>query len=759
MEKKSDSRLHGGFKWNRRYQYIDILMSGEFKRVLKYVVVGTASVLGLLIIIGLIFGSDLKSGEASVQKEMTWLPWDIFVQLTNPGIKDSASWFDITMMVLTNIAGIILINGLLLTCLVNWVFERRERFAKGESRYDNIRDTKFAVIIGGHRIVASLAKDLIGKYEYVLIQSQRNPEKLRQEISAEIEDEAQLRDVIIYSGDRSSWNNLADLNIEYAQEIYIIGEPMHIDGTSHDAINMLCWDLINEHIDVSRSQRIPCHIMFDYQSTFSAFQYTDLKLEHSKTFRFIPFSMYENWAQQVLIGGTDGNNRYCPLDGHVGLSYSSYQRVHLIIAGMSNMGMALAIEAAHVAHYPNFNNPHTGRPRTLITFIDRNAKREMMFFMGRFKELFQLARWRFVKAPDDVVHNYSDSSWDIYDTISEIAEGSNQNYPWNNPLEDERYGSPYFGGYLGDDFIDIDFEFIEGDIALPSIQKYIKDACADNTAKTVEYNSINATSLPDATSKTTIAICFPIAVEAMSAALYFDPSVYENVQQIWVQQSETGALVDAVRNGLTGLDNARFAVLRPFGMIDKCDYLTRINNLLPQLVAYAYSCLDKGTTFSKEYKQMDEMTFLNSVRENWIAITQEGGKSAIAKRWSNMYCANSFGTKIRALGVDLSTKGDILDSTMLSHLARVEHNRWVMEQLLLGIRPVDKSFVGKLPVEDKVLRTDLKSRNIHPDLVSNEVLGTTQGYDIGICKIIPIAMNIVNQQLEDDGQGDNSGVD
>lgn len=83
------------------------------------------------------------------------------------------------MMVLTNIAGIILINGLLLTCLVNWVFERRERFAKGESRYDNIRDTKFAVIIGGHRIVASLAKDLIGKYEYVLIQSQRNPEKLR----------------------------------------------------------------------------------------------------------------------------------------------------------------------------------------------------------------------------------------------------------------------------------------------------------------------------------------------------------------------------------------------------------------------------------------------------------------------------------------------------------------------------------------------------------------------------------------------------
>lgn len=124
-----------------------------------------------------------------------------------------------------------------------------------------------------------------------------------------------------------------------------------------------------------------------------------------------------------------------------------------------------------------------------------------------------------------------------------------------------------------------------------------------------------------------------------------------------------------------------------------------------------------------------------------------------------MYCANSFGTKIRALGVDLSTKGDILDSTMLSHLARVEHNRWVMEQLLLGIRPVDKSFVGKLPVEDKVLRTALKSRNIHPDLVSNEVLGTTQGYDIGICKIIPIAMNIVNQQLEDDGQGDNSGVD
>lgn len=650
-------------------------------------------------------------------------------------------------IIITNLFGLFVLNGVILTLFVNWVSNRKDRHEKGDARYDCIFSKNFAVIIGGHKIVSSLARDLIsnGKYEYVLIQTQRNAQVVRKEIYAEIKDEGLARNVIIYSGDRTSWHELEELQLDKAQEVYVIGEPFHIDGSSHDALNLKCWNLITEHLTDIKEVRIPIHVMFEYQSTFNAFQFTDLKLEQSKTFRFIPFSIYATWSQQVLIGeNKSGDLNYIPLDGWSGIPYSSHQRVHLIVVGMSKMGMALAIEAAHIAHYPNFNNKHTGRPRTLITFIDRNAKREMLYFVGRFRELFQLARWRYIKAPTEVVRP-NDKSWDIYDTIQDISNRSNSNYPWHDPLADENYNSPYCGKYLGEDFIDIDFEFIEGDVALPSIQKYIEDASGDNSARISKMNAKAVAEIPDNSSKTTIAVCFPIAAEAMSAALYFAPSVYKDAQQILVQQPESGALVNAVRYGLTGEEDSKFRLLKPFGMIEKCDYLHHINSILPKLVAFAYECLPESS-LSKVYSKYGNLQdFIKEVEDNWLKITADGGKSTIAKRWSNLYCANSFDTKVRAAGIDLNSDEDLRDSTTISNLAKVEHNRWIMEQLLMGVRPVDRSYADKLPINDKLTRSKLKSQNIHPDLISNEKLGVMQMYDEEIAKIIPLAINIVKK--------------
>lgn len=723
--------------WGRRYLTLDKLMSGRFVPIFLWTLgLSTLVFFVLTWSIRYITGANWNYGHA-------------FILLTNPstGQAGHASISEWIAIVLMNLFGLFVLNGIILTLFINWVSNRKDRHDKGEARYEYIFKKKYSVIVGGHKIVSSLARDLIsnGKNEYILVQTQRDAETVRKELYAEIKDERLANNVIIYSGDRSSWHELEELKLDSAQEVYVIGEPFYIDGSSHDAINLQCWNLITEHLREVKEKRIPIHVMFEYQSTFSAFQFTDLKLEQSKTFRFIPFSIYETWAQQVLIGkNKSGDLNYIPLDGWGGLPVSSHQRVHLIIVGMSKMGMALAIEAAHVAHYPNFNNKHTGRPRTLITFIDRNAKREMLFFMGRFRELFQLVRWRYIKAPDDVVRP-NEASWDMYDTIQEISERSNKNYPWNDPLVDVDFRSPYCGKYLGEDFIDIDFEFIEGDVALPSIQKYIEDASADNSFKTSKLNSEESTTFPDNTSKTTIAVCLPVASEAMSTALYFAPSVYKNAQQILVQQPESGALVNAVRYGLTGEDSSKFKILKPFGMIERCDYLSHINSILPKLVAFAYECLP-NSSLSKEYRKIGSMQdFIRIVEDNWLKMTAEGGKSTIAKRWSNLYCANSFDSKVRATGIDLDSDDDIRDESIIKSLAMVEHNRWIMEQLLLGIRPVDRSYAGKLPINDKSIRSKLKSQNIHPDLISNEMLGITQMYDEEIAKIIPLAISIAKK--------------
>lgn len=722
----------------RMYLTLDRYMSGNFMKLFWRTLVISFFIFLILCFIACICSK--------------WTLYETFLVLTNSTERYKYNSWEWLPMVLVNLFGLFILNGVVLTIFVNWVSNRKERHTKGTARYPYIQSKRFSVIIGGHKMVANLADSLIrkGDIDYVLIQTKRNVEIVRKEIYAEVKDEKQAQNILIYAGDRTSWHELEELRLDIAKEIYIIGEPFHIDGSSHDAINLQCWDIITQHLNDVKEVRIPVHVMFEYQSTFSAFQFTDLKLEHNRTFRFIPFSIYETWAQQVLIGkDKTGDQNYIPLDGWEGIPYSSHQRVHLIVIGMSKMGMALALEAAHIAHYPNFNNKNTGRPRTLITFIDRNAKREMLFFMGRFRELFKLLRWRYIKAPDDIVMP-DDDGWDMYDTIREISDRSNKKYPWHDPLVDEDFGSPYCGKYLGEDFIDIDFEFIEGDVALPSIQKYIEDACADNSSKTDKLNLENGTSLPDNTSKTTIAVCLPVAAEAMSAALYFAPDVYGNAQQILVLQSESGALVNAVRYGQTAESNSRFKILKPFGMAEKCDYLSRIDSILPKLVAFAYKCCSSKSSLSEEYHKIGNLKdFIEIVEDSWLKITSEGGKSSIAKRWSNIYCANTFDTKVRASGKDIESEDDVWDDTVIDSLAKVEHNRWVMEQLLLGFRPVDRSFEGKLPIDEDIIRTELKQQNISPDLISNEILGATRVYDKDFAKNIPLAMKIAKILNED----------
>lgn len=766
--KRKSKRISFG----RRYLTLDRYMTGSFIKLFLWTFGLSALIFLLFALLSLLLGK--------------WSIGDAFLQLSNPGgtIGEDHSAWNWIITVLLNLFGLFVLNGMVLTLLVNWVSNRKERFSTGEARYKYISKKRFAVIIGGHDMVANLANSLISRtdLDYVLIQTKRKPEDLRKEIFAAVKDKNLARDVIIYSGDRTSWHELKELDLERAQEVFIIGESENVDSTNHDALNMQCWHLITQNIirqeeelpdeniekkdntDDRREdsnaesdkecqekrkkktyKRIPCHVMFEYQSTFTAFQFTDISVNEKSLFSFIPFSIYETWAQQVLLCDKSTDEiEYLPLDNTEGIQYDTPQRVHLIVAGMSKMGIALAIEAAHVAHYPNFNNQGLGNPRTLITFIDPNARQEMTYFMGRFRQLFQLARWRYVKAPEGIIKP-TDDSWNIYDTASQISKRTNKNYPWHDPVKDADYRSPYYGGYLGEHLIDIDFEFIEGEIALPSVQNYISQASADNAGKEVPGIELNE---KEVTSKTTIAICLPDSAQAMSAALYLDPTVYDNAQEILVQQNESGALVNYIKQGLTGDRISRYRILRPFGMMNKCDYISANDNILPKIVAYTYNCLNIGTTLEDKYNECDNFNdFIQKIIDFWDNISTSGGKNGALVKWSNKYCANSFPTKLRASNSEITKVKavEIQDEDTIIKLGFSEHNRWVIEQLILGLRPVDASLADEIPIEDSLLRNKLKSINIHPDIISNEKLGVVNKYDREIVKSIPLALNIANK--------------
>ena len=67
--------------------------------------------------------------------------------------------------------------------------------------------------------------------------------------------------------------------------------------------------------------------------------------------------------------------------------------VHFVIIGMSKMGQAMALQAAHIAHFPNYK-----RKKTKITFIDRDGRVEMNEFKQKCGELFKVSRSTLIDA-------------------------------------------------------------------------------------------------------------------------------------------------------------------------------------------------------------------------------------------------------------------------------------------------------------------------------------------------------------------------
>ena len=85
---------------------------------------------------------------------------------------------------------------------------------------------------------------------------------------------------------------------------------------------------------------------------------------------------------------------------------------------------------------------------------------------------------------------------------------------------------------------------------------------------------------------------------------------------------------------------------------------------------------------------------------------------------SNIY------TKFRCFGIDFTNRKDF-DKSMLEAVASVEHNRWVVEQLLLRYRPLtlDQQNNAKNSHNTSTpMKSEYKKMYAHLDICSNDVL-------------------------------------
>ena len=662
-----------------------ILESGLWWQFLLFTVINIFVFLACMVIYHL-SGRDTKVG--------LWAALRLFVD-SNSIIDhtDSFTGQNISLLFL-ECMGTILFSGLIVSIITNVISQNVDAIQEGKVHY-KLKD--HIVIIGYDDVVPSIMKEIINDNKYknskIVLQTNAPVSEIRNTLLSKLS-KVDLKRIVIYYAPRQSVEELQHLCTVDAKEVFIVGEREQSD---HDAENMRTFEeLVMRHKQKSQQYPIPLTIWFENEASYAALQLNDISVEWKKYFEFKPYNFYKRWANRLLVNsnyGTENRRIVYPELDHDGINADSNKHVHLIIVGMNRMGTALAKEAAHLLHFPNFNEK-TGANRTRITFIDDNADREMNFFMGRLPGYFNIVSPVYYDLTNDkaVICKYS----------------QNQS-----------------------SFLDVQFEFIKGRVESDSVRNWIREELKDENAII------------------SIAICISNPSQSLGMALYLPDEVYtrgrmalnkpwevmenDQIVNVFVRQEKTGALIKAFADAAKSdsADNRRYANLYPFGMIDESFSLNYYSNHLAMAFHYIYSYYFKyNKCLPSSIPDVDGLT------EIWKELST-------ALQWSNLYLADSIEFKLRSVGLNFDTaKYAEISDAQIEDLAYTEHSRWNMEKLLLGYRALktDETLLNK--DKQKVLKNKLYA---HPLIKPySKLTSEDKELDRNIIKKLPDILRMLN---------------
>ena len=604
--------------------------------------------------------------------------WDIIGLLFGTDSDHIANNGNIYFGYLVIIIGAIIFNGLLISFFANIMQGRVNDFRKGHVKYafDN-----HVVILGYNDMVPDIVKQLVKLYPKsdIAIQTTQDVENVRTRLFTML-DAKEEKNVVLINNQRDSEEALVEIVVHKAVKVYILGEDEDVD---HDAISINCLKKIaGICADYHRKDRLPCVTLLHNQSSFVFFQTADITQEIKDRIDFMPFNFDEVWARKVLVTGrSDMNNvTYTPLDRE-GIDKDCEKYVHLVILGMTPMGSMLAIEAAHVAHYPNFI---TKGKKTKITFVDVEARREMDYMTSCFNRFFDQCDY----------------------TYTEIEKGK--------VVYEESFKSINPSG----SFLDIEFEFIKSNVADDLMRQKLSD-WADDKSQIL-----------------TIAVCFLHSARNIATALYMPDKVYENEIMLLVKQNMSGELLNLVRIDPSAADQrkdeyVKYRNIRPFGMRNDGYEVGETIESWAKNINYLYSYYYDNDRVPAAYPR-------ETVDAMW-------DKLSVADKWSSMYNVLAIPGKLRSVGVDYKDASSWRELTPeeIDLLAQVEHNRWNVERLLCGYRPTNEEETKQVrdDIENKKglrLKKYYKKRDIHYDIRPYEELAddetglNVKRFDVGV---------------------------
>jgi hypothetical protein len=635
--------------------------------------IGLVLVAAILVLGGLIF---LRCKFASGTTHEDFLNW--ILHFINPAnsfdpINSSIDPFESSKKIsdrywalIIGFSGMIILSGFLISVFNNIIARRVEKIQNGQISYPF---NDHYVIIGFGGMTASIIKQLCremlekDKEKDIVLQTAKKVKDVRRQLEVDL-DRKEIKRLIIVHGASNSEEDIQKLCVQNTCRIIVLGD----DKTeAHDAINMECVNQIVSLLSkkIETNKKIECDVLFNNQSTYAILQKIGIDKEWLTTIHFRPFNFHEAWAQKVIVhNNADGEKiNYLPLDRDEGIQYDSQKNVHFVIMGMNNMGIALAVEAARTAHFPNFIRDNSKKTR--ITFIDSNAEQEMNFFISRYPHLFEL-----------VDFDYTDATQDS-----------------SKPKAIQQYKNPdlEFTGFL-----DIYFSFVKGNFESPEVRKLISGWVQDDSTIL------------------TIAVCHDDTAKSIATGLYLPPVVFSKQVPVYIRQKETSCLFTRMM-----LQDDKYKNVRPFGMRKEC-FSLKINEIEKMAVKVKW-VYDTYSNYRYTKNLKAEEALQGTKREN-IDSENELIKSwqddKISNRWSNIYNAFTIDVKDRSFHI----LGREINQEEIELLAEVEHNRWNVERLIFGFRATTKEE-NRAISQNSQLKKDKRNQFIHYDIRPYNKLG------------------------------------
>lgn len=292
--------------------------------------------------------------------------------------------------------GTIVFTGLLIATITNAWRGRAERFRRGAVSY---KFNKHFVFLGyNHLITGMILKILENEIEArIVVGVENNASVISDKIKNRLYDRHR-KNVVVLQADSCNREDMERLRVCQAKEVYIIGEH-------DDTYNLKCYRTIYELslCEKSKKARMPkCYVNLRSQATLTLFRTYASSGELGIDFtNFYSFSFYDEWARTMIMNEWTCNNEL---------------QDHFIIAGMTEMGNALARKVVLLCHNPNKSN------HIIITFIDDNAVKLSKLFIIQHQDFFNNCNYT-IKSKENIVSHNENNKENKLDILFEFIEG------------------------------------------------------------------------------------------------------------------------------------------------------------------------------------------------------------------------------------------------------------------------------------------------------------------------------------------------